>query len=615
VRQRLVISCLIIAILLAGLALRLYGLNWDQGYGLHPDERYVTWVAASIYLPDKASDFFDPAQTGLNPFMWPPDGRSPQDRVRPFSYGHFPLYLLVLVAGGDADEARLALVGRALSALFDTATILLVFALGRFLYGAAVGILAATLSAFTVMHVQLAHFATFDTALTCFVVATLLFAARFVRYGRRRDAVAMGLALGLAVGAKFNAVLLLLPVIMAHALRWEHLAWSGAGRRLRRPAGFLILTLLVAGVVFALTNPYALIQWGEFVDNLKDQSAMLRGDDNFPFTRQYHATLPFLYPIEQQLRWGMGWPLGLVALGGWGYALARAWRRPPRAETWIPLVWTLVYFGVVGSLYVKFMRYMLPLLPLLAIYGARMLWVASLRICKFAGGKCAGSLCAVLASLVFLPTLLYALAFLGVYRGEHPWLKLSRWIYAHVPPGATIAYEQWDHRLPLTLDQAGVTRWPGEYEQPALDMYAPDTPEKLRALLERLAASDYVVIASNRLYGSTARWPERYPLTRRYYQCLFEGRLGYQWVALPGVARQPRLGPLALDSDPFGAAGLSSPVPPEQAPPAPLTLHLGRADESFTVYDHPRPLLFWNVEHLSVGDLERLCADSFDIGD
>lgn len=588
---RLAVYLSLLIVILGGWALRLYGMDWDQGFGLHPDERYITWVASSVHL----SGGLD----GLNPYRWPPDGRPAEERVRPFSYGHLPLYLLALTAGGDDDEARLALVGRVLSALADTATLALTFALGRELYGATTGLLAATFVALTVMHVQLAHFATFDTTLTCFVVATLFFATRFTRYGRQRDAILAGLGLGLAVGSKFSAVLLLVPLIMAHALRWER----PLERQWRRPLGLFALSLLLALLAFGLTNPISLLQPGEFMDNLSAQGAMLRGDEAFPFTRQYRGTWPLLYPVEQQLRWGMGLPLGLVAFGGLATALLWAWRRPPRAEKWVPLAWAVIYFGFTASLYVKFMRYVLPVSPVLAIYGADLLLGEATSLKR--GG---------LVVLTVLPTLLYALAFLNVYRGDHPWLKLSRWIYAHVPPGATIAYESWDHRLPLTVNQAGGLRWPGEYHQPALDPYAPDTVSKLRGMLGQLAAGDYLLIASNRLYGSTARWPTRYPLMRRYYERLFEGKLGYRLVALPDVERQPRLGPLALVADPFGAVGLASPLPSARERPAALTLRLGRADESFTVYDHPRPLLFQNIARMSPGEMERLFVDLLDEG-
>ena len=31
--------------------LRIYGLNWDQGFHLHPDERFLTMLATDISLP------------------------------------------------------------------------------------------------------------------------------------------------------------------------------------------------------------------------------------------------------------------------------------------------------------------------------------------------------------------------------------------------------------------------------------------------------------------------------------------------------------------------------------------------------------------------------------
>jgi hypothetical protein len=632
-RQSCVVLSLIV-ILLSGWAIRLYGLNWDQGHGVHPDERYITWVASSIRLPDALEDLFDPRQTSLNPFVWPlgkeagpkigtMQGGVVMDRARAFSYGHFPLYLMVLVSGADADEARLALVGRVLSALFDTATILLVFALGRLLYGAVVGILAAVFVTLTVMHVQQAHFATVDATLAFFVVATLLFAVRFARFDRWRDALVACLCLGLAVGTKFSGILLLAPLGVALMLRGETFGWRG-----RRTLAVALLGLCVAFVVFASTNPFSLIQAGEFANNLQQQGAMLRGDDAFPFTLQYRGTRPYLYLVEQQLRWGMGLPLGLVAFGGVAYALLRALRCPGSIETWILLTWVGVYFGFYGSLYVKFMRYMLPLSPVLAVLGAALLLGGvrclgvpradssglnrrsrvRVRVANFFSRTRAALRMGTIA-VVFLASAFYTLAFLNVYRSDHPWLKFSRWLYHSVPTDATIVYESWDHHLPLTLLNEEATWWPGAFNHQSIDLYAPDTPEKLQGMLAQLAASDYLIMASNRLFGSTTRAPERYPLTVRYYELLFDGRLGYELVSAPDIERQLRLGPIALLDDPFQAAGLPSPPRDGPGPAAPLELILGRADESFTVYDHPRPMLFRNVARLSLEEMEQHFVD------
>ncbi len=117
--------------------------------------------------------------------------------------------------------------------------------------------------------------------------------------------------------------------------------------------------------------------------------------------------------------------------------------------------------------------------------------------------------------------------------------------------------------------------------------------------------SDYLVLASNRLYGSTTRWPERYPWARGLYERLFEGELGFDLVSLPDFERHPRLGPVALVANPIRDAGFVAPDSMSQKKPAPFTMDLGRADESFTVYDHPRPLLFRNIGHMSATEMER----------
>ncbi|MCX7681509.1 MAG: hypothetical protein N2508_06050, partial [Anaerolineae bacterium] len=98
----------------------------------------------------------------------------------------------------------------------------------------------------------------------------------------------------------------------------------------------------------------------------------------------------------------------------------------------------------------------------------------------------------------------------------------------------------------------------------------------------------YVVVASQRGYGSLARWPARYPLTADCYRLLFTGALGFRPVAC--FWRYPRLGPLALVEDP--AIGLSFSLPELCWPEAPLVLRLGRLDESFSVYDRPLAIVF-----------------------
>jgi len=356
------------AVLLVSLCLRLAGLDWDGLRHLHPDERYIVWVGTTIEFPADWGTAFDPALSTFNPFHWPPEAKSSgiqvqQGAPRDFAYGHWPLYLGVaaahlfdgqswaaglpeswtlirdlLNAPGRIEYDHLLLVGRALAALFDTLTVWLVFLIGRRIYGDAAGLLAAAFIALAVLHIQQAHFFVTDPFLTTAVVAAVYWMVRRAESGRWRDGLAAGAFVGLAVGAKFSAIMLALPLSVA--LTWRRQTppvakGSGLRRRLRhrlgrwarRPALELAAALLVGLVVFALTNPFALLDnscegsiggfsiplvnlrikpitvHSCYLENIGTQGVMVRGSDRIPFTFQYIGTTPFLYYFDQMARW------------------------------------------------------------------------------------------------------------------------------------------------------------------------------------------------------------------------------------------------------------------------------------------------------------------------
>jgi hypothetical protein len=235
-------------------------------------------------------------------------------------------------------------------------------------------------------------------------------------------------------------------------------------------------------------------------------------------------------------------------------------------------MWALPFFAFTGALYAKPPRYLLPLTPILVIYGARL--ILSLR---------ASLARRVLALICVVATALHCLVFLTLYHQPHPWLAATAWFDANVPRGAAVAVEQWDHPLPLQGTDL--------YEVRELPIFAEDSGKEGLDKWEKVDAilgdADYVVIASRRGYGSLSRWPERYPLTLRYYRRLFDGDLGFEAVACFG--RDPRLGSLAVMDDAAGSLPFS--LPGACRPDAPVTLRLP-LDESLVVYDHPRTIIF-----------------------
>ncbi len=640
-------------ILLAAAALRLTGIDWDDYQHYHPDERYITWVATTIERPATWRSAFDPARSPFNPFYWPPEATSAgievlQDQHRDFAYGHVPLYLGVLATrfvetvspplasvlpaewlftqdvlnGAGAIEFRhLTAVARALTALFDVGTVFLVYLLAKRVYNAPTGLLAAALLAVNVMHIQLAHFFISDPFLTFFVVAAVLFMVLPMTKGGTpaspkrtfRTTCALLLAsffVGLAVGSKFTAVLLFLPlaltVYVTHKDKW--LWWLGTA-------------VLTTCLTFFITNPFAILDvscevitpasamgpvtipaldWRScYLENVVTQGAMVRGRSDVAFTRQYLGTQPYLFFVEMQLRWGMGWWLGLAAFGGLAWAVWRGSKQfdGRQSPELIMLAWVLPYFLLTGSFLVKFMRYLQPITPFLMIYAAAMLLNIRGRWVKRG-----------MVTAVLLFTTLYALSFVNLYRQPHPWNVGSLWVYEHVPPGALILSEQWDDALPATMLLDGQPRRRSEYRHQELTWLTgadgQDDEAKLEQNLARLAAGDYLTIMSNRVYGVVPRLPERYPLSGQYHQLLFDGALGYEPVYV--AARLPSLYGWRLFADRFGWPGLQPPDVVETLLAAHPTFNLGRADESFTVYDQPLLIIFQNTGRLTAVEMRLL---------
>ncbi len=558
---------------LLGLALRLYGLNWDQGNNFHPDERQILFQVTKLAWPTSFAVFRDPVHSPLNPHF--------------FAYGSFPLYLLAFVGSILAhffpslgSFTNLTLIGRVLSSLFDCATILLTGYLalrltrdttpGR-VHAWSVALLAAALVAFTPFQLQLSHFYAVDTMLLFFVEFTVLACVILVETERLLLwSLLVGLGYGLAMATKFSAAPLAVPVVVAVLLRWYR----------RRDTFSAVITLLstalVTILVFLIAEPYAFLDMPNFIQQVAEQGSLARGTLDLPYVRQFAGTLPFVYEGQNILLWGLGLMLGLAAFAGLLWLLWRIWKRD--ADLWlVVLSWVVVYGAIMCSFYAKFMRYMLPIYPFLTLIGASFLlalvrhdWKVDYsantslrRIVKY--------LPYAAIALVLGGTIFQGLALLNVYSQPNTRIQASRWIYSHLKAGSVLTYEQWDDPLPVAVDghdpslyvQASYT---GPDGQPTtgLDLYDDDTLAKAQMLARLLPTIDAITMPTERLSKSIPRLPARYPLTIRYYDLLFSGQLGYHLAAQ--FENHPNL---------FG-----------------ITLNDSGADESYSVFDHPTARIF-----------------------
>ena len=634
-------------VLLLALALRIYGLDWDDGFGWtpHPDERAILFKVVDLSFPG-VTDL--PLLLNADESPWNP---------RWFPYGSFPIYVLKVtsaisgyIPGLDSSDLRVP--GRAVSALADVATVALVFALGAMVWSRRVGLLASALVAIAVIHIQLSHFFAVDTLMALLCFATVLFLVRVARSGRLSDSVFAGVFLGLGLATKISVAPILAAYFVAHFMAAFRLSGSNESQdapfadRISTVAGNAVLGALAIVATFLIAQPYALLDWNRFSADVIEQSEMVRRIRDYPYTRQYIDTPPYLYHVQQMAVWGLGLPLGIVAWTGTLYVAVRGlriwWalgylivgvgvpaaiflvssslislalasaisvgalvvtlpiRRAETRMTALLLCWVVPYFLITGAFDVKFMRYMIPITPFLLLFGALMLTDTWRGVGRLAG-KARFSARVALAfggALALLSTLFYAVSYLGIYSETHSAVRAGEWIKANVSRDSLVLREHWDEGVP------GLS----SFQWDELELYNRDSPSKLSTMSDRIAAADYILIYSNRLYGTIPRLPERYPVSRAYYEMLFTGELGY--VLDAHFESYPNLFGIGFVDETFGRPELPGPIGLDVSETYPVALNLGFADESFSVYDHPKLLLFRNEARLDSETIHDRILDS-----
>ncbi len=625
----------LVAIVILGALLRFHGLGWDQAAGaeypsqMHPDERFLSIVDNALDWPDSIGGYFDTDSSPLNPYNG--------EGINHYVYGDFPLFLVkatATIAGDDPSGvgnsySTTVVWGRKVTAAVDTLTILLVFAIGAMLFGSRVGLLAALGYAVAVLPTQLAHFFTMDPYVTFFAAATMLASIGAIRARGTPAFLAWGalagLALGLGLASKVTAWPLGLMPLLAAATRIGIRDFGAIPYRplqfwhrepepepTNRPGywatdvAWFCGVLIFGALVFRIAMPYAfatpdfsggigslfgLTSLFHFDPTWKREMFAERdfqsGTTDYPPFVQFAGKTAFLTPLRNIVFWGLGPGIALSGIAGAIAAAALMFRRGDMRPL-LPLALLIAVFGYQGMQFVAFMRYFVPVYPVLCIFAAWALvelWrqandpeavqTAHQRLARLSQRlptitpQRARIGAGAVIGVVVISSAWWALAFQNVYFAEHTRLQASDWIYANIPPGSTITAEEWDDSIPYNIPSGSAA----DYTFVPLSMYTTDSVQKVSDLVygkegetgpSGLVDADYVAISSNRVRGSVMNLEREYPATIRYYELMLSGKLGFDLVAHFKV--EPSF--LGLSIDDSGA------------------------EEAFTVYDHPEVWIF-----------------------
>lgn len=501
---------LLLLVIAAGAVARLTNLNWDQGGRLHPDEALIINGAQSLRFPAQ----------------WFPGFHD---------YNGFSSSLVKIIAPTVTSAETLTVIGRFLSALLSTTSIILIYALGTTWWNARAGTYAAILLAASPLFIQLAHFYTTESIMVFLILAMLL---------AWPSPVFMALPMGLLLATK-NTAYLILPLPGA-------LLAAAAPPHFKRTFTSLAVFFLLTALVFFLGSPYSFLDVSNYISRSRYLSAVVSGNLRMDWTLQFQGTTGWFWIPSFVAAAGIAPFLGLIGM------VAALISRAKRTTLITVSLWSIGFLIVLGSAYLKFIRYAAPVLPFLLLFAAKTLsdlWEAKHRVF---------SLSFLLLHSVF------GLMFFSIYTTPHTSLEASLWIARHIPDKSRIIVEEWNSIIRFSRPQLShkglaVT---------SFNFYAPDTAAKAQRVKELFSGAQYVIVESPKVRNTVLRLRQRYPHTAALYEQLENGRLGFSPVA--HFTSYPRLGPFSLNDE--------------------------GTEETFTVFDHPAITIYRNVLGNSVGN-------------
>src|SRR4051794_26953098 len=204
------------------------------------------------------------------------------------------------------DPAAIYETTRAVAATLCVLGVVAIYWGGRRLWGVGVGLAAAALLTFAFLPVTYSRIAVTDVGVLAPVALSIVATVRVWEDGRLRWWLLAGAGAGLAVGFKYTAGLVLLPLAVAAAAS----AIRGSREALPGVVRGALLALGVAVLTFFVTNPYFFL---DFSDAHRQLSAQATTAGDFGKVGQNTTGLPYYLGT---LTWGIGWVAALASLAG-----------------------------------------------------------------------------------------------------------------------------------------------------------------------------------------------------------------------------------------------------------------------------------------------------------
>lgn len=420
-----------VSVLLAGILAIAVGVRvWGLDFGLphtqaRPDETQIIDVTLAFLRGNFTPPFYDYPWL----YMWVLTGLYLGYFVWGVIGGTFHS-VADLVASWPLHWEPFFLLSRSISAAAGTATVFVLYRLGRKLWGEATGLVAAFFLSLTFLHARDSHFGTTDVTMTLFIIGSVSLLVSAHLTGRRSLFALGGAVAGLAVATKYTALMLAAPILASLIL---HVVDS-QGRRLQAA---LDSRLLWFGVPFAaalsIGIPFVVLDSGRFWAAIAELThSMLNGPPHVALTNGW------LHHLNVSLRHGLGLPLLVTGLIGAAALLVRE----PRLGVLL-LAFPISQYLVAGGMRNLFVRYAIPLVPFLCLTAAWLICQSLKRLAPTAGNPHRGALAVAVATaavsvLIVRPSAVSTWQFDRIMANADNRVVVDDWFRKNIPPGDSV---------------------------------------------------------------------------------------------------------------------------------------------------------------------------------
>lgn len=404
-----------------------------------------------------------------------------------------------------------------------------------------------------------------------------------VTLGEFRDFYLLGIRKYFLIAGVGFTVLSTLIYLLIRKIRNEEDDYFSACFQIYLPWVWLCVAFAVGWCAFLFAQPMAYFDAYAYARDLTEMSNInASGINDAVYTRQFHHTLPVITLLDNLFYPSLDYVTAFFVITGCIFAGFRLFTVKCKSDLFL-VVWAIPAFVVYSSLDSKFPRYIVPVLPVMIVLGARFMvelcrinvkeqiaalpWLGLNARKTLKGIGWAGGVTALIFGWI------YGSAYTSMYSKVHPLKQAENYVRAAMKPGQTMTQNNWDEGIGIHVE--------GKDQLDLHQTYDRNPSQRIQHFTERLQENDFIVLPSKRGYGTTLQNPDEYPVTNRFVRALFAEQLGFR------IAK--------VIENPVEFMG--------------IRFYVDQEDETARIYDHPKVIIFEKYTDLTAAQINALITN------